>query len=279
MARARKRFGQHFLEPAWVGKLIRAIDPQAGDVFLEIGPGRGALTRPLAVAARHVLAYEIDHDLAAALLGVATNVTVVDADFLNVGEDDVRSAIASVGTGPAIRVAGNLPYNVASPMLFRLGELFEAGLPLVDATVMLQHEVAERLCAAPGSRAYGVLPILIGMIAEVERLLTLPPGAFRPVPKVTSAVVRLQFRRAPVPPSNMRLFTALVHAVFSHRRKTLNNALKAFPPARALEPALALAHASLDGRRRPETLTPTELARLADAFAEASPGTFLAGRS
>ena len=270
MVRARKRFGQHFLEPAWVDKVIRLVGPTADQTFLEIGPGRGALTRSLAPLARHVLAYEIDRDLAAELRSARlANVTVIDADFLTVGVDDVRAALAPTGGLGALRVAGNLPYNVASPMLFRLVQMFEGGLPLVDATVLLQREVAARLAASPGTRDYGVLSILLGMSASVERQLTLPPGAFRPVPKVTSSVVRLRFRPAPYLPSNRRLFGSLIQAVFSQRRKTLKNALKSFPPARQLPPALALTRAGLDGGRRPETLTPAELARLADVIGEA----------
>jgi 16S rRNA (adenine1518-N6/adenine1519-N6)-dimethyltransferase len=267
MARARKRFGQHFLEPAWIDKVIRAVAPQSHETFIEIGPGTGALTRPLAASARHVLAYEIDRDLASDLrAGAAANVTVRTADFLAAGAGEIRTALAASGQVNAIRVAGNLPYNVASRILFKLGDLFEAGLPLADATVMLQREVAERLVATPGNRTYGVLSILIGLTAEVERVLTLPPGAFRPVPKVSSAVVHLKFRPAPAAPSNRRLFAALVQSLFSHRRKTIANGLKAFPLSRHLAPAAALSRIGIDGRRRPETLTPAELARLADVF-------------
>src|SRR5437870_9016290 len=118
--RARRRFGQHFLEPAWVDKVIRAIDPKPDDAFIEIGPGRGALTRPLAASARAVFAYEIDRDLAADLRARApANVTVVEGDFLT----------ASLADFDKIRIAGNLPYNVGSPILFRLSELYLAGIP------------------------------------------------------------------------------------------------------------------------------------------------------
>jgi 16S rRNA (adenine1518-N6/adenine1519-N6)-dimethyltransferase len=164
-------------------------------------------------------------------------------------------------------VAGNLPYNVASPILFKLIELHAAGLPLADATIMLQREVADRLTASPGTRDYGVLAVLIGHRAHVERVLTLPAGAFRPAPKVRSALVRLGFH-APRPPTrDDSLFADMVQAVFTRRRKTLANALLAFPASSRLTPAGALAAAGIDGIRRPETLSLEELVRLADVFA------------
>src|SRR5262245_34824059 len=125
MIRARKRFGQHFLEPVWVDKVVRLIQPTADQAFLEIGPGRGALTRALAPLARRVLAYEIDHDLARELRAARlANVAVVDADFLTVSAEDIRAALEPTANPEALRVAGNLPYNVASRILFRLVDLF-----------------------------------------------------------------------------------------------------------------------------------------------------------
>jgi 16S rRNA (adenine1518-N6/adenine1519-N6)-dimethyltransferase len=264
---ARKRFGQHFLERAWVDKLIQAIAPSGDQTFLEIGAGRGALTGRLAARAAHVVAFEIDRDLAAGLrAGALPNLTVIEGDFLAASAEPLRRELAATGRRERLRVAGNLPYNVASPILFKLVELYRAGIPLADATVMLQREVADRLTAAPGGREYGVLTVLIGQWATVERLLSLPPGAFRPAPKVHSAVVRLTFH-APAPVAkNPQLFAALVQAIFTRRRKTLGNALKAFPLSAILPPARALAEAGVDGRRRPETLTISELVRLADVF-------------
>jgi 16S rRNA (adenine1518-N6/adenine1519-N6)-dimethyltransferase len=264
---ARKRFGQHFLERAWVDKLIHAIAPSADQTFLEIGPGRGALTLPLAARAAHVLGLEIDRDLAAELRASALpNLTVVDGDFLEVSAAQLRSKLASAGRPGTLRVTGNLPYNVASPILFKLIELHGAGMPLTDATVMLQREVADRLTAKPGTKTYGILTVLIGQSATVERVLSLPPGAFRPVPKVHSAVVRLAFHPPEPVAKNQQLLAALVQAIFTRRRKTLSNALKAFPLSATLPAARALARAGLDGGRRPEALTISELVRLADAF-------------
>jgi 16S rRNA (adenine1518-N6/adenine1519-N6)-dimethyltransferase len=168
-------------------------------------------------------------------------------------------------------VAGNLPYNVASPILFKLVALHAAGLPLGDATVMLQREVADRLVAGPGSREYGVLSILIGHSAGVETILKLPAGAFRPPPKVLSALVRLRFH-APEPAAKDEVaFAGLVQAVFTRRRKTLANALLAFPPAVAATPARMLGDAGIDGRRRPETLSIAEFVRLADTLPSVPP--------
>jgi 16S rRNA (adenine1518-N6/adenine1519-N6)-dimethyltransferase len=265
--RARKQFGQHFLEPVWVDKVVKAIDPQPDQAFIEIGPGPGALTRPLAARAKSVTAFEIDRDLAAALTDEAIpNLTVVEGDFLRLTEPGTASPQA-LAPSP-VRVAGNLPYNVASPMMFRLTELYAAGVPLVDATLMLQREVADRLVASPGSKEYGVLSILIQHRADVEMVLKLPAGAFRPPPKVLSALVRLRFRNPQPAIRNPQFFERLVQAVFTRRRKTLANALLALGQGRpaALRPVEALAAAELDGARRPETLSIDEFARLADAY-------------
>jgi 16S rRNA (adenine1518-N6/adenine1519-N6)-dimethyltransferase len=257
--RARKRFGQHFLEPAWVAKVLAAINPTGDEHFIEIGPGRGALTRPLAARAAGVVAVEIDRDLAGALRGSAPpNLTLIEGDFLDPGVR-AKAARCVAAAGSPFRVAGNLPYNVASPILFSLVDLYVAGLPFTDASVMLQREVADRLLASPGTREYGAMTVLIGLNARVERLLNLPAGAFRPAPKVLSTVVRLRFHPAEPGIRDASVFRALVQAVFSRRRKTMANAVLAMPGNRALPQWL-------DGRRRPETLAIAEFARLADDF-------------
>jgi 16S rRNA (adenine1518-N6/adenine1519-N6)-dimethyltransferase len=265
--RARKRFSQHFLEAAWVDKLVAALGLQADDWVLEIGPGRGALTRPLAARAGHLLAVEIDRDLAAALdREQLSNVSVVTGDVLTI---DLEAAIRTWrGTGEhrsRIRAVGNLPYNVSSPILFRLLEVAPAA-GFVDATLMLQKEVADRLVAAVGTRDYGVLTMLTALGADVTRVLSLPPGAFRPAPKVHSAVVRLTFRPSPVTVGDKKRLVRMIRTVFTQRRKTLLNALKPFAAGFSVTAAQALAAASLDGRRRPETLTLADAAALADAF-------------
>jgi 16S rRNA (adenine1518-N6/adenine1519-N6)-dimethyltransferase len=166
-----------------------------------------------------------------------------------------------------LRVAGNLPYNAASPIMFKLADLFAAGVPIGDATLMLQREVADRLVAAPGTREYGVLSVLLQHVATIEILLKLPAGAFRPAPKVLSALVRLRFH-PPLPAvASPQAFTGIVRAVFTRRRKTLANALLAVDTAGQRSFGPVLEEADLDGRRRPETLTLAEFARLANAYA------------
>ena len=216
--RAKKKFGQHFLEPAWADKVVRAIDPKRDEVFVEIGPGPGVLTRRLASRVHAVIAYEIDRDLAEALESEALpNVGVIRGDFLDAHIDlDAEPAPRSPSV---LRVAGNLPYNVASPILFKLRAMYHGGVKFGDATVMLQREVADRLIARPGGKEFGVLSVLMQHSAHVERVLALPPGAFRPPPKVHSALVRLRFHPPDPPARDAAIFEGLVQAVFTRRRK------------------------------------------------------------
>lgn len=258
--RAKKRYGQHFLQGAWADKLVDAIQPRPGDRFVEIGPGPGALTLRLAPRVAHVTAVELDPDMVAALRPqLPENVTLVQDDFLQVDLEALTSP------GP-VRIAGNLPYNVSSPILFRVVDLHRSRGGIGDATFMLQREVAERIESGPGTKDYGVLSILVQLHADVRRLLTLPPGAFRPQPKVHSAVVRLIFRPPAVTLADESLFERMVRTVFMQRRKTLSNALKPFAELRSRSALDALRVAGIDPGRRPETLQLTELARLADAF-------------
>lgn len=268
----RKRFGQHFLEDVWARKVVAAINPQRTDAFLEIGPGPGAITRPLAAAAGSVVACEIDRDLAAALREEQIpRVRILEGDFLRLPLETLRDAlVASAPDATSFRVAGNLPYNIASPIMFRLVELHGLGLPLQDATVMLQREVADRLLAKPGTGDYSVLTVLIGHRASVDRLLNLPPGAFRPAPKVQSSVVRLRFRGPEPPVQNERIFAGVVGAVFSRRRKTIGNALLAYGGVTPATSARVLSASGLDPGRRPETLSIPELALVANAVAAVS---------
>ena len=266
MPRPRKRFGQHFLESAWVDKTIAAIAPQDNETFLEIGPGRGALTLKLAAHARHVVAWEIDRDLAASLRATAVpNLTIVEGDFLQATAGQIQDALGASGHPGAVRIAANLPYNVASPILFKLIDLRASGIRATDATLMLQREVADRLMASPGTKDYGVLTVLIEQHARIERIFNLPPGAFRPVPRVRSSVVRLRYHDPDPAPGNQRRFEAFDQAVFSHRRKMLRSSMEGLPTARR-SASEALAAAGIDGRRRPESLTLHELAHLADMY-------------
>ncbi len=275
MARARKRFAQHFLEPAWVTKLTTAIAPQARDRFIEIGPGRGAITAPLAARVERMIAVEVDRDLAAALDARGlTNVTVVMADVLDVDLVEIARRIGAAEALPStpsdapplpVRVVGNLPYNISSPILFKLLEASKSGL-FKDATLMLQKEVADRLIARPGTGDYGVLTLSILIRADVVRLLELPPGAFRPAPKVRSSVVRLDFRPPPAEVRHPELLIDIVRSVFTQRRKTMGNALASLASARGRDAHELLSAAGLDARRRPETFTLAEYAGLADAL-------------
>jgi 16S rRNA (adenine1518-N6/adenine1519-N6)-dimethyltransferase len=259
--RPRKRFGQHFLEPAWVAKLVAAIDPQPVDTFLEIGPGRGALTLSLAPKVARLIAIEIDRDLAAALPArLPPHVRIVEGDVLEV---DLGALLE--GEAAPVRVAGNLPYNVATPILFRLLGAAADGARLRDATVMLQKEVADRVVAGPGSRDYGSLAVHIALGADAETVLTLPPGAFRPPPKVTSAVVRLRFRPSQVDVGDRAVFERLVRGVFAQRRKTLLNALK--PVAELLHRSAGdlIERAGVDPKIRPGELPVAAFAALSRA--------------
>ena len=266
--RPRKRFGQHFLAPQWAQKVVAAIAPAPGDVILEIGPGAGALTRPLAATGVPILAVEVDRDLVAALAAEAPpNVTIISGDIL---ETDVIPYLYGLGSqgspGEAgrprpprrVRVVGNLPYNLTTPILFRLAKLQEQHGVFHDATLMVQREVADRLAARPRSKDYGVLTITMQLAGKLTKLLNLPPGAFKPAPKVWSSVVRLEFGPPAVRIVDRVLFEKVVKAAFSQRRKTLSNSLKGLVP----NPADVLDGAAIDPRRRAETLSLEELARL-----------------
>ncbi len=260
---ARRRFGQHFLEAVWVHRVVEAIGPAPGDLFVEIGAGRGELTLALAHAGARVLAIEIDRRLAG-LLGarVPPSVELLVADVLTL---DLASVVRTrLRPSETLRVAGNIPYNISTAILLRLIDLVAGGLPIRDAHLMFQREVALRVVAQPGSRHYGPLAVMTHVWADATRVLTLPPGAFRPPPRVHSAVVRLVFRPPRVALASPDLFRHLVRGLFTHRRKTIANALKLVDVARGLDVAALLDRAGIAADRRPETLRLEELARLAE---------------
>jgi 16S rRNA (adenine1518-N6/adenine1519-N6)-dimethyltransferase len=248
----------------WVDKIVDAIRPAPSDVFLEIGPGRGALTLALAPRVRRLVGIEIDRDLSWSLAARApANVDLVTADVLDTSiEVILRQADLA---GIRLRIAGNLPYNLSSPILFRLLTWFRESGALLDATLLLQREVVDRLVAPPGARECGVLSILVQRYAQVERVLNVPPGAFRPAPRVSSAVVHLVFQAPAIPVRDERRFEALVRQVFQQRRKTLRNALGPVGDAVGVDAGVLIDAAGLDGVRRPETLTMAELVALSDA--------------
>lgn len=261
---ARKRFGQHFLaDPHYVARIVDAIAPLPGDNLVEIGPGLAALTRPLIERAGHLAAIEIDRDLAARLATEfpPERLTLHVVDAL---EFDFRAL------GPALRVVGNLPYNISSPMLFHLAR-FES--QLADIHVMLQREVVARMTARPATADYGRLTVMLQSTFRVTRLFTVPPGAFRPAPKVDSAVARLVPLGAAKPPiEDAALFGRVVAAAFGQRRKTLRNALSAFCDASALKSA------GIDPGARGETLAVSDFVRLANRLSpNRDPGAAPAG--
>jgi 16S rRNA (adenine1518-N6/adenine1519-N6)-dimethyltransferase len=264
-ASQRRALGQHFLADAAIADaIVAAVGATADDLVCEIGAGEGVLTGRLRAAAGRVVALEIDPALRAGLARRWPDLDLRDADARRFS----YGALAAERPAPGGRVlvVGNLPYSASKPILARL---FEAHPALDAAVVMLQREVAERLTAAPGSRAYGVLSVLWQVWADLALVRIVPPGAFRPPPAVESGVVRATFRRVPrVPIADERTFARLVKAAFAQRRKTLANALRpAGPTLGAVPVAEALGAAGIDGRRRAETLTLEEFARLARFFA------------
>lgn len=260
--RVRRRFAQHFLEPPWVEKLVDRMEPRPDDIFLEIGPGRGALTLALAPLVESLAAVEIDRDLAQDLAArTPPNVRVVIGDALQVD----LAALLPPRTDPPrrLRVTGNLPYNVSSPMLGRLVALHRERADVADAVLMLQREVVDRLVATPGTKPYGALTVRLRMHADAHRLLSLPPGAFRPRPAVASAVVRLEFRPPRVDLPDPSAFDRLVTGLFTQRRKMLVNALAALLDPGGPSARERLAAAGIDPSRRAETLDLQEFADLA----------------
>jgi 16S rRNA (adenine1518-N6/adenine1519-N6)-dimethyltransferase len=244
-----RRLGQHFLRPSSVERLLRVVAPAANDVFLEIGPGTGALTLPLAARSARVVAVEIDAALARRLRAKGPrNVEIVEADALAA---DLRALVPVGG-----RLVGNLPYYISSPLVRRILDLHDH---VRDAHLMLQAEVARRLSSGPGSKDYGILSVLSALWAEVDMPLRFPPGAFSPPPKVSSALLRLRFRaqpRAEVPDPGG--FERLLQQAFARRRRTLENNLEhSYPNLKEY-----LRFLNVEGSRRAETLSVVEFAAL-----------------
>lgn len=249
----RKRFGQNFLiDNSVIAAIVAAIAPQRDDLMVEIGPGMGALTRPLANRLDHLHVIEIDRDIVAWLASEfpAARVTVHGGDALKFDFGAL---------GPQLRVVGNLPYNISTPLLFQLASHARV---IRDIHVMLQKEVVERMVAAPSTGEYGRLSVMLQYRFEMERILDVPAAAFKPAPKIESAVVRLvPFSRLPHAARDEAVLGKIVAAAFSQRRKTLRNALKGHFDAQELE------RLGVDGGRRAQDLGVADFVRMADAAA------------
>ena len=253
----RRALGQHFLrDPGIARAIVDLVAPTAHDLVVEIGPGEGALTAELVRRAGRVIALEVDRELAAGLRARFADAEILEADARTW---DYRS-LAAAPNGRVLAV-GNLPYSVGKPILT---SLIAARTAITEMALMLQREVAERVAAPPGSKTYGSLSVLTQLYCDARVALRVPPAAFRPPPKVESAVLHLRVLPAPrVPLADERRFHVVVRAAFAQRRKMLANALAGglgLPAGRVREAAEA---AAIDAGRRAETLTILEFARLA----------------
>ena len=253
--RARKRFGQNFLHDRhWIERIAKAVNATEGDDIVEIGPGQAALTRELIAGAGKVRAVEIDRDLAAWLKETfPESLSLIEADALTLDWTQVAK-------NDNLRVVGNLPYNISSPLLFAL---MRAADHVRDQHFMLQREVVDRMVAAPGSKTYGRLSVMLQWRYHMTKLFDVPPGAFNPPPKVVSSVVRMTPKDpAQVPAVDADLFSSVVANAFSQRRKTLRNALSVLMSAEDIEAA------DVNPQARAETLDLDAFVRLARKAAE-----------
>lgn len=251
--KARKRFGQNFLVDDYIiGSIVDAINPKSGERLVEIGPGHAALTRPVLERSGALTAIELDRDLIEVLNHdpFLKGLNLIEADAL-------KFDFASLQDKGPLRVFGNLPYNITSPLILHLLKF----TGILDMHFMLQKEVVERLCAGPRSKDYGRLTVIVQYLCEVIPLLVVPPQAFRPQPKVTSAVIRLipknlsDDERALVP-----FIEEITKIAFSARRKTVRNALSSAFDARALQDL------GIDPAKRPEDLKVSDYVNLAQAL-------------
>ncbi|AMO74176.1 MULTISPECIES: 16S rRNA (adenine(1518)-N(6)/adenine(1519)-N(6))-dimethyltransferase RsmA [Pseudomonas] len=259
--RARKRFGQNFLHDAGViHRILRAIAPKEGQHLLEIGPGQGALTEGLVDSGAQLDVIELDLDLIPQLkwrFGLKPNFRLHQGDALKFDFATLPQA------GEKLRVVGNLPYNISTPLIFHLLE--HAGI-IQDMHFMLQKEVVERLAAEPGGGDWGRLSIMVQYFCKVDYLFTVGPGAFNPPPKVESAIVRLApYAEPPHPAKDHRLLERIVREAFNQRRKTLRNTLRSLMSIEDIEAA------GVDPSLRPEQLDVADFVRLANRLAELAP--------
>ena len=249
--RPRKRFGQHFLHDRQViESILNAIDPQPGERLVEIGPGEGALTLPLLRRAGRLTAVEIDRDLVAGLAAAAEGIgelEIVNADILSFD-------LGELGLDGNLRLVGNLPYNISTPLMFHL---LESASLIHDMHFMLQKEVARRIVASPGGSDYGRLSVMLQYRCRCEYLFDVAPGSFRPPPKVDSAVIRLlPYAQPATDVGDYGLFSSIVQTAFGQRRKTIANALK------SMLDRSAISACGIDPGARAENLAVDDFARL-----------------
>jgi len=255
---ARKRFGQHFLHDPWiVRRIIAAFAPRPEDAVVEIGPGQGALTRELLPLVTRLHVIELDRDL----VGRLRTDYAPESKLIIHGADALKFDFSQLASpGAKLRIIGNLPYNISTPLLFHL---LEQASIIQDMLFMLQKEVVDRLSAGPGEKDYARLSVMIQSHCEVEKLFTVGPGAFRPAPKVDSAIVHLHpYPTPPVSIADRQVFADIVRTAFVHRRKTLHNNLK------DLLPDELISAAGIDPARRAETLSLAEFAALGNTLAQ-----------
>lgn len=272
--RAKRSLGQNFLVGShYPRRIVDSVAPRAGETIVEIGPGRGALTGLLLESGARVIAIELDPELIPDLSRMFSgleNFRLIEADALKV---EYCGLIAPDATA---RVVANLPYYISTPILQRL---IEHRRCLSEMTLMLQREVVERITAPPGGKEYGFLSVLAQFYCEAEKLFDVPPGAFRPAPKVYSSALRLRARaRTAAPVDNEDLMIELTKTLFAQRRKTILNNLRAGRDRLGLtaesEIAGLLSSCGLDPKRRAETLSIEEIARLANAITALFPAPF-----
>ena len=251
MHRARKRFGQHFLhDTTIIDRLLQAIDPQPGQSIVEIGPGQGALTWPLLTRCNRLTAIELDRDLVPILREKAPKFG--DLDVINA--DVLEFDFARLEAGQSLRIVGNLPYNISTPLMFHL---LESLAQIEDMHFMVQKEVAERIVAGPGDSHYGRLSVMLQYRCDCQYLFDVPPESFSPPPRVDSAVIRLLPRSRPLAEvDDYALFARIVQSAFGQRRKTIANSLKGLVTRQAIEAA------GIDPSLRAENLEITDFARL-----------------
>lgn len=259
--KARKRFGQNFLhDPGVIEKIVRSINPKPDDAIVEIGPGLGAITEEILTVNPRLQVVELDRDL----------IPVLRTKFFNYPEFRIHEADALsfdfsqlVVDGRPLRIVGNLPYNISTPLIFHL--LAQSGV-VQDMHFMLQKEVVQRLAATPGDNNYGRLGIMAQYFCKVQPLFEVGPGAFRPAPKVDSAIVRLvPHKELPHPAKNLKTLQAVVRTAFNARRKTLRKALAALVTVEQLQSV------GINDGLRPENLSLADYVKIADLLADSGP--------